>query len=408
MTWEETLKLIEEEKAKFSIVYKRLNKQNPPQEPLRTQHLNDLFDSANEIKRLIASEYSNLTAEKSLANEIHFGIRDRTVRLLERLRIKIALPIYLNQPFVLETERDPESEVESIEPESEEGEMADPLAFANFVARVVPPFDGEPESLQAFEDALSLVALKTNDTNVEEAVLIIKSKLKGTARSFITNEATVAGILNTLRANIKCESSVAALAKLESVKGTTKTCDYLKDLENLCGALKRAYIAEGVSAQLAEKYTAQNAQKVLANKALTDQVKTIIKAGQFSEVSEVLSKYAQVAPAEQAAVLKFNKHKSSKYQNGRNGNGRNGYRNNGNNWNNNNNWNRRNNWQNNNGGSQNNQNPNQNGRNSNNNNRNNRGNNRNVRYTDQENGEGPRENHRNGGASSQPGPSHLL
>lgn len=95
--------------------------------------------------------------------------------------------------------------------------MSSSIDFLNFASRIVPEFDGSPENLQRFVDAVNLVN-ENAGTNESSAVSLIKTKLSGTARNFITNESTVNEIVQTLQNNIKSVSSKVLISKIMSAR----------------------------------------------------------------------------------------------------------------------------------------------------------------------------------------------
>ena len=64
-------------------------------------------------------------------------------------------------------------------------------------------FDGSPEKLQTFIDALTLLATNTEAQMVPNAISFVKTRLTGKARDVITNEVTLQAIIQTLRDSIK-------------------------------------------------------------------------------------------------------------------------------------------------------------------------------------------------------------
>lgn len=68
--------------------------------------------------------------------------------------------------------------------------------------------------------------------HIASAVEMVKTKLKGTARNFITNEASLVAIGDKLVASIKPESTNLIISKL-------------KNLKQLTTSLKKAFFTEG-------------------------------------------------------------------------------------------------------------------------------------------------------------------
>lgn len=108
-----------------------------------------------------------------------------------------------------------------------------PVEFLKLASSLIPEFDGKAADLQGFIDALNLVdSLK--GSHEEIAVSLIKTKLKGYARSLISNERSVPAIINTLY-------------KIQ--------IQYTREVHKLTKSLERAYINDGLTPELARKYS---------------------------------------------------------------------------------------------------------------------------------------------------------
>lgn len=68
------------------------------------------------------------------------------------------------------------------------------VEFLTFATKIIPEYTGLAQDLKSFEDALNLVN-ESVDTHVAQAINLIKTKLKGTARDYVTNEATIPEII---------------------------------------------------------------------------------------------------------------------------------------------------------------------------------------------------------------------
>lgn len=166
--------------------------------------------------------------------------------------------------------------------------------FQSYAGKIIPEFDGSAAELTRFLDALELVAENVGN-HMATAVKLIKTKLRGDARCLITDENTIEQIILTLKKNIRHENSEMIIGKLMNLKAINKSSNnYVKEVEEISMSLKRAYISEGTSLLLAEKFATQQVVSALKSNAHTSEIKTIIKAGSFSSVAEVLTKYTQV------------------------------------------------------------------------------------------------------------------
>jgi len=119
------------------------------------------------------------------------------------------------------------------------------IEFVNAYSKFVPEFDGTFSKLKRFLDALNF--LDTNkETHEATAVTMIKPN----------NHNTIKLIHDTLQTSIKAESTKVLNAKLLNIKQFGKTPnEYAKEIEDLAHSLKSAYISEGLTPILADKYS---------------------------------------------------------------------------------------------------------------------------------------------------------
>ena len=183
-------------------------------------------------------------------------------------------------------------QIEHIEqPEIEILPEMDAQAFLTFASRIVPDFDGTIENRQRFIDALNLLMTQVGQ-NEALAVALVKTKLTGTARSLITNENTLIAIRDTLLTRVRGESSEVLLSKLVSIKQNNRPAvNFVKDIEDITRKLESAYISDGMTGELAQKYASQNAIKVLSTNVSNDQIKLVMQAGNFNSVNEAVAKF---------------------------------------------------------------------------------------------------------------------
>lgn len=126
-------------------------------------------------------------------------------------------------------------------------------------------------------------------------VTTVKIKLKDTARNYVTNEATLADIIQTLRANIQNESSKLLRAKVMNLKrNNTSANTYINELEALCDSLKRAYIIEVVPAVAAEGYITDVAVQALTYNANNDKSKLLMEEGESSAFNAAATEYVAI------------------------------------------------------------------------------------------------------------------
>ena len=230
--WEEISNCINDHKNEFNRLFKCVNKKNPPKGITRDAHLNGLIKEYNNVHEIIKTHYQQLTKpHKEEAYSLHYYFRDYLQRAFCRLETNVKIPIDINtkvdiniteQNWELSSTEEDDNSDDKKEDNNIEDKMTTPIDFLNFASKIIPEFDGSPENLQRFIDALNLVKENVG-TNEKSAVSLIKTKLKGIARNFITNESTVNDIIKNLQENIKGESSKLLISKLMSTKQNQQT-----------------------------------------------------------------------------------------------------------------------------------------------------------------------------------------
>jgi hypothetical protein len=346
-TWESYIHKLTEFKTEFNRLYKCLNKRVLPSETIVQDHLDKIITEYNKLTELYKSSLKECTTEHSQEIYLTVGsIRDRLGNLFIKLQVNINISLNLTIPI------DPDQTNPNFEDTSDKEDsnfdndsnsdkefknnivtMSDPLTQTQFITtylKVIPEFDGTPENLLRFVDACEFV--NDNKEGFENvAVRLIKTKLSGSARSFITTETTITEIINKLKTSIKPETTKVVTAKLMSLKqGNKSAADYVKSIEEMTASLKRAYISEGVSADLAESYTTDTVVKSITSNTTNEKLRTILQAGDFKNINEVNTKFLTISTdtANKAQILNFRGYRN------RNNYSRNTYRGNRGNFNN--------------------------------------------------------------------------
>lgn len=105
---------------------------------------------------------------------------------------------------------------------------------------------------------------------------------------------------------MKHESSQSIAVKLLGIKQHNKSDgDFAKEIESLAQQLELAYISDGMSSALARNYSAHSAAKAIRTNARSDEVKMLMRAGQFSTVSDAVTKFIELG-AESSGTLQVN------------------------------------------------------------------------------------------------------
>lgn len=163
--------------------------------------------------------------------------------------------------------------------------------FLKTAASLIPDFDGRVENLASFIDALELVN-SIKESHEAVAVSLVKTKLKGLARNLISNEDSLRRIIDTLKNSVKGESVEVITAKLMNLKQRNKTAnEYTKEVDELTKALEGAYISDGLTSNLASRYSTQQAVRAMTRNCSIDKVKLIMEAGNFATMNDAISKF---------------------------------------------------------------------------------------------------------------------
>lgn len=171
--------------------------------------------------------------------------------------------------------------------------MANILDIADKLVR--HQFDGDAAKLTPFIDALTLLNLQTPADQQITAVAFVKTRLLGEARDCLTNETTLLEVIATLRRNIKVPTSAEVLNKLQGIQHREQTsAEFAKEVDNLAGMLKRAYINEGVALASATSYVTREVTKSLLSNAPTQHAKAVLDAKPFASPGEATAKYVEL------------------------------------------------------------------------------------------------------------------
>lgn len=304
--WELLQKLISSEKENFRRAYKCINKNIYVRPETVRKHLNTIISSLETIREVAYKNREKFTKDhKEEVLEVYWNLRDQLVRILDKYNINQTIPHSIEEPLKIDTNIIlPSGGSEKFAPISEEETDSDSeefgdkikmaqtvIEFLNTASKLICDFDGKPENLRTFLDSIQLVdSLK--GTHEQVAVSIIKTKLKGTARNLIDNESSIAEIVNKLKNSVKGESVEVLSAKIMNIRQNNKPANvYCSEIESLVKSLESTYISDGLSCELASKYSTQIAVKALTNNCANEKVKLIMQAGQFNSMNDVISKF---------------------------------------------------------------------------------------------------------------------
>lgn len=287
-----------EEREKFILIAKRILKSNLTTNPETLERYRvDIITAYNLFVDYIAPRYRALTPGENELGETYFSyieyVRNKLLSCLQKLGYTYlfsrdafeAVDSNLVIPLIAEDNQD---------------EMApNPLSKNEFItiySKFLYEYDGSADKKQAFLDALSLVDEGAED-NMNTAVRMIKSKLIGKARSYVTDsDVTVQAIIDKLTVCVKSDSSDSLVAKMKNIKQNGKSATtYITEIEKLCNSLRTSFISEGMSCEMAEKHTTTRAVEAIKQNTHSNELKTIIKAGTFNNVNDLVGKFVEAS-----------------------------------------------------------------------------------------------------------------
>lgn len=299
MDWQSILNKCRSVKTIFEKSYKCLNIDRPIKDDTLNKHFDIILHCLEKIRVLLNVNYERLTcAHKVKAEAIFHDLRNRILTIASKKNFKITLPETLHEKISFK----------HLEQTTNIKMTQTIVEFLNTASRLITDFDGRSENLQSFVDSLALVDT-IKGAHEASAVSLIKTKLKGNARNLINNEATIIEIINKLKATVKGESVEVISAKIMNIRQNSKTANaYCTEIENLTKSLENAYISDGLSCELASKYSTQTAVKAIIKNCTIDKVKLIMEAGQFSSMNEAVSKFVNScteATGQQNSILYY-------------------------------------------------------------------------------------------------------
>lgn len=153
-------------------------------------------------------------------------------------------------------------------------------------------YDGSPDKLRTFIDALELLSTITPANLVAQGVRFVKTRLSGKARDVVTNETTLVAIAQILNAQIKPEPVGQLIDQLMGLDEEGSRAEYVNKVEEVGLKLRRSFIADGANAATADGYAAKHTVQALINNSPTAEVRTVLKASSFSTPQEAIAKYS--------------------------------------------------------------------------------------------------------------------
>lgn len=305
----ELLNKIQILKDEFNKSFKCLNKKNVPSKTTQLKHLKIIISKHNYIIDEVIPTYETLQPEEKIhITSLVQTLRTRLTVVLSRLNVTCEIPTELldyitsqidesslsGQDFETASDSDSSSKSKNSFLSSTQIDITSkmtPAEFLNLASKLLPDFDGNPENLVKFLHALDLLE-SVKEEHELLAISLIKTKLSGVAQTIISNENTIAAIKTALTSKIKGESAQSASAKLLNAKQSSKSSnEFAKEIEKLTLKLQNAYLLDGLSPQVAQNYATQMAVKSISKNARSPEVKLLMKAGNFANINDVITKF---------------------------------------------------------------------------------------------------------------------
>lgn len=292
MEWELIVKRARALREDFLKSYKCLNIDRETKQTTVNKHINNLLYRLEQVRVLLNVNYERLpTAQKAAAEAFYIELREKFLSVCSRKNISIPISESLHVKISYTKLPEVEQQLEEQGVEEQPKMPQTVIEFLNIASKLIPDFDGKVENLQSFLDALNLVdSLKESHEAI--AVNLIKTKLKGCSRNLITSESTIQGIVAKLSSSVKGESTDVISAKIMNLKQNNKSANtFTSEIEELTKSLANAFIADGLTNSLAEKYSTQVAIKSMVKNASNERVRLIMESGSFNTMNEAVAKF---------------------------------------------------------------------------------------------------------------------
>lgn len=171
--------------------------------------------------------------------------------------------------------------------------MEEIIKFTGHLSKIITTtYKGDPNGLSAFISAIELANSIATEQQQSILVKYIKTKLEGRALEAIPAEANTADlVMAALKNKIKTETSKVVMGRLLALRAERNALPkFQMEAENLADQLRRAFISEGMTTQLAEKMTVDKTVEMCRLSAKTSLVKSVLASSSFTEPKEVLAK----------------------------------------------------------------------------------------------------------------------
>lgn len=180
--------------------------------------------------------------------------------------------------------------------------MASPKVDLKLGTALVQTYDGSAEHLTTFLDAVTLFNSSVEETfadatavqkNAAETTVVrfVRTRLTGKARQVVTDNQTLAEILDAVKTH--CASRVTAenlIAKMSTIKQNDDVSNFCDQIEKITTQLKSVYMTDKIPEITAHKMATKCGVDALVNGTKSNEVKIILRAGTFSHVNDAIQK----------------------------------------------------------------------------------------------------------------------
>lgn len=276
---------------------------------------NNLIVKYNRIVDNIETIYENLKPEaKLIINREFERFNEKINNCFIKLNLEIRAPLTLldkiegEQPDLMQSDDEPDTDMA----------MSNSDLLKATSQTINYKYSGDPLQLESFIDAVRLMETFATTNDLKTLLFtIIKSKLDGRAREYITNTVdTTDAIITILREKIKPDNSAVIEGRFASLKiNKNDTTDFIQKAENLADALRRSLIIEGVSPEKADSMAVTKTVELCRNTTQSDIVKSVIASTTFKTPKDVLAKYVTESAVQikEKQILSFRKVSGNKF-----------------------------------------------------------------------------------------------
>lgn len=201
---------------------------------------------------------------------------------------------------------------------------------------LISVYDGKPENLDAFIDAVRLFEDTVNQTfadgtpaqkaaAAQTVVRFVRTRLTDKARQTINENQNLDEMLVAIRAH--CESKISAdslIAKLKTVRQNGDLTEFCDKVDRICSQLKSVYLRDEIPQVTATKMSTKCGIEALIRGANNNDAKIILKAGSFDKLSDAIQKLMEnSSPTNQILTAsRVNQQNRGRMSNSYRGNGR--------------------------------------------------------------------------------------